>query len=97
MSCTLTPLGSRVILKRDRLKSEHIIITDTASKRNAPMKGTIVAFGAACEWPLVVGKEYLHGRHAGDWVNADGSPTVPEDGEFYIIDEADLLAEVNNV
>lgn len=97
MSCPLSPLGDRVILRRERFKSSSIIIPEDAARRNAPTRGVVVAKGPACEWPITLGGTYLHGRHAGDWINAEGKAVSPEDGEFYVLAEGDLLAEVTNV
>ncbi len=98
MECPLKPLGDRVVMKRDRLTSPHIIIIADAARRNAPMRGIIVAKGPACEWDIEVGKAYLHGRYAGEWFNANGTSTTDnEDAEYYILTEGDLIAEVANV
>ena len=97
MSCPLEPYGNRVVVKRERLKSNLLIIPDEASRRNARAKGVVMAVGPACEWNIDVGDVVLFGMYAGAWANADGSSVAAEDAEYYILAEDDLIAKVKNV
>ena len=93
----LRPLFARVILKREKLNSS-IIIPDDARRRHAPAKGKIVAVGGTCddEIQMMLGKTVLFGQHAGAWINADGTPSSGEDGEYFVCMDEDLIAEVEN-
>ena len=97
MHCRIKPLGSRVVMKRESLTSDTLIIPDTARQRNAPARGVIVEKGPMCEWPIEEGKTYLHGQFAGAYVNAEGRAITDEEDEFYMVDEEDLIAEVRDV
>ncbi len=92
---SLKPLFARVLMRRDKLKHSTFIIPDDAARRNAPAKGTVVAVGEAADSAIIVGKTYLFGRHAGTWLNQDGTVTTKEDeAEFYLIQDEDMLCEV---
>lgn len=86
----LNPKFARVIIERDKPKATGIIIPETAEKRNAPAWGRVVACGPTCDDDIkkLVGKMVLFGRFAGDWVKA------PDGTEFYIVQEEDILADI---
>ena len=77
------------------MKHSSIIIPDEAGKRNAPAKGVIVAVGDSVDSSIEVGMTVVYGRHAGTWLNADGTVSATEeDAEFYVIQDEDVIAEV---
>ena len=93
----MKPLFARVLLERqkaDKIGSIHI--PDESQKRMAFTKCKVIAVGPTCEDDIeeLVGCDVLIGRHAGDWVNADGVPGIPSDEtkEYFIVQEEDLLA-----
>ncbi len=91
----LKPLFARVLLQREKMKNSTLIIPDDAAKRNAPAKGKVVAVGPAADSVIEVGKTYLFGRHAGTWLNSEGTVVVREDdAEFYLVQDEDMLCEV---
>lgn len=91
----LKPLFARVLLRREKMKHSTIILTEDTARRHAPTKGEVVAVGDAADSSIEVGKVYLFGRHAGTWINADGTvATKEEDAEFYVVSDEDLIAEV---
>lgn len=94
---SLRPLFARVLIKRDRLKSNGIIIPDSVQKRHAPATGIILDVGEACEESVrdLRGKKVLFGLHAGAWVNPDGTAvTSEEEMEFFVCQDEDIIAEV---
>jgi co-chaperonin GroES (HSP10) len=91
----IKPLFARVLLQREVLKSASIIITDSASLRNAPTKGKVIAVGPTADASIEVGKTYVFGRHAGAWLNKDGKPVDKvDDAEFFVCVDEDLICEV---
>ena len=93
----IKPLWANVLMKRDKLKSKNIIIPSEYEKANAPRRGVVVATGPSCAGLIETGKMYLHGEHAGTWINAEGRIVAADDGEFYLLNEEDLIAEVEGV
>ena len=93
----MRPLFARVLLKREKPeKIGNIHIPDEVQQRHAGHKCLVVAVGDGCEPEIkdLVGRWVLKGQHAGAWLDADGK-AVPE-GEFFICEEGDLLAVLDD-
>jgi co-chaperonin GroES (HSP10) len=95
----MIPLFSRVLLERVKAdKIGNIHIPEESQKRMAATKCRVLAAGDTCEDSIksLVGKYVVIGRHAGDWVNADGIPGMPSDDthEYFICQEEDILASL---
>lgn len=86
----MKPLFARVLLEREKLRSGLIMISDDASKRNAPSRGKVIAVGPNADPSIEVGQTVLFGRHAGDWLK-DG------EREVFICQDEDILAVVEDV
>ncbi len=89
----MTPLFARVLLKREKpTKLGNIHIPEEYQDRHAGDKCLVVAVGFGCEPEMasLVGRWVLKGRHSGAWLDSDGK--VIPDGEYYICEEGDLLA-----
>ena len=87
---TIKPLFAYVVLEREKLKSQSIIIPDIADKRLAPSHGVVVAVGRMCEDDVkaLVGKLVLFKQHAGAWIK------TPDGKELFCVEESDLLGEI---
>lgn len=92
----LRPLFDRVLLHREqRSQIGSVIIPETVAKRNAPNRGVCVAKGGAADPAIEIGKTYIHGQHAGTWINAEGVAVPdPEEAEYFVVVDTDLIAEV---
>lgn len=93
----MKPLFARVLLERPlEEKVGNIIVPNESQKRLARLRCRVIATGHTCEPEIrdLEGKEVLIGRHAGDWINADGLPGIPPDTtkEYFIVQEEDILA-----
>ena len=82
----LRPLFARVLLERERVKT-NLIIPYTADKRNAPTKGRVIAKGPTADPSIEIGATILFGKFAGDWLK-DG------DQEVYVCQDEDIIAVV---
>ena len=92
----IKPLFGRVLMVREKLgKVGSIIIPENAAKRNAPLRGVVVAIGEGCDRSIKVGHTYLMGQFAGTWMNAEGA-VIPDGNtaEYFMVQDEDLLAEV---
>jgi chaperonin GroES len=89
MKPKLIPKFDRLLVEREKLvtKSSLIIIPEDSAKKFAPTVGVITAIGPACEEDWYVGEKVLFGKHAGTWVEYEGT-------ELYLLAEADVLCEV---
>lgn len=97
MPMELSPLFSRVLIRREKFasKSSSIIIPEDAAKRNAPVKGRVVAVGPTAHESVKEGMTVIFGQYAGAWINADGATVSgPEDAEFFVCMDEDIIAEV---
>ena len=85
------PMFGRVLVKREVFKSKSgsIIIPKSAEKRNSPPHGVVVAKGPTADESVEVGKMYVIGRHAGDWITLPGS-----DDDWFVCQDEDLLVKV---
>lgn len=94
----LKPFFARVLLRREKFaKSGSIIIPDEAQKRHAMTKCEVVATGQNCDPSIQEGMTVLIGQYAGTWLNADGKAVAgPDDAEFYLCADEDLLCEVTD-
>ncbi len=97
----LNPLFARVLLERPKAeKIGSILMPMDVSKRYATLKCKVVAVGPTADDAIhkLIGKQVLIGRHAGDWLNEDGTPGNPEknEGEFFIVQDEDILCEVTD-
>lgn len=92
----IKPLFARVLLKREKPeKIGSILIPTDAAKRNAPLRGVVLATGPTADPTIRTGRTYLMGQFAGTWVNEKGQVIQPgNDAEFFIVQDEDLLAEV---
>lgn len=96
----LKPLWARVLLEREKIASASklLVIPDSAARRNAPCRGKIIAVGPTAEESIkqLIGTVVVFGQHAGTWINEKGLAVAkPEDGEYFVCDEQDLIAEVS--
>lgn len=92
----IRPLFARVLLKREKPeKMGSIIIPTEAAKRNAPLRGVVLATGPTADPTIKPGRTYLIGQFAGTWLNAKGQ-VIPggDEAEFFMVQDEDLLAEV---
>jgi co-chaperonin GroES (HSP10) len=97
MTMELNPLFSRVLIRRERFasKSSSIIIPEEAAKRNAPVKGEVVAVGPGADASIREGMTVIFGQYAGAWINAEGAAVAgPEEAEFFVCMDEDIIAEV---
>lgn len=93
----LKPLFARVIVRREMFtkSSGGIIIPDAAAKRHSAARGEVIAVGPTADESVKVGKTYVFGRYAGAWLDEKCQPTEDEaKGEFYVLQDEDLIAEV---
>ena len=93
----LEPLFARVIVRRETFtkSSGGIIIPDEAAKRHAKARGEVIAIGPDVDPSIKVGKTYVFGKYAGGWLDSDFRPTDREtEGEYYVLQDEDLIAEV---
>lgn len=80
----ITPLFARVLLERETLKSNSIIIPQTAEKRNAPEIGIVIAVGPNADHSIELGQKVIFGRHAGDWIKHEGK-------ELFVVQDEDII------
>lgn len=91
----LKPLFARVLLKREKLeKVGSILVPTDAQKRHASLRCTVVATGPTCDPTIKPGMVVIIGKYAGEWFDSDGKAN-PE-GEWYIAQDEDLIAEVTD-
>jgi chaperonin GroES len=89
----LKPLFARVLLKRETLKKVgSIIIPESSQDRHARCCGTILALGPSASDQLNIGDRVVFGKYAGSWLDEDGRDN--NEGEFYIVQDEDILAVV---
>lgn len=91
----MKPLFARVLLERPKTeKIGSIHLPAESQKRLALLKCRVVACGPACDENIQPGQQVVIGRHAGDWINADGVPGLPPDDtvEYFIVQDEDILA-----
>ncbi len=92
----LRPLGDRVVLKpvdREEMTKSGIVIPDTAKEK--PQEGIVEAVGTGrvldtgqrVPMELKVGDKVLYSKYA-------GSEFKPDEGEYLIVSEKDVLAVV---
>jgi co-chaperonin GroES (HSP10) len=89
------PLFARVLLERPKEeKIGSVLLPEESKKRLARLKCQVLAVGPNADPAIKVGQAVLIGRHAGDWINADGLPGIPDDTtkEFFIVQDEDILA-----
>lgn len=104
------PKFGRVLIKREvKEKIGSIIIADP--KRYATCEGVIVGLGETAGWAetfneegervaiqtLKSGDKVIFGRHSGAWLDATygNKGEMNDDGEFFICQDADILAVIN--
>ena len=92
----LKPLFARVLLEREKAtKVGSILIPDSAAKRHASLKCRVIAKGPSADESVRIGSLVIIGMHAGAWLNAEGKAvSQPEDAEFYIVMDEDIICEV---
>lgn len=101
------PKFGRVLIKREvQEKIGSIILVD--AKRHATCEGVIAALGETAGWVEVyqdgtltplktmnVGDKVIFGRHSGMWLDATyGDKGANDDGQFFICQDADILAVI---
>ena len=92
----LKPLFARVLLERPKKQKQgSIIIPEMAQSRHASLKCKVLDKGPTADPSINIGSYVLIGRHAGDWLSAEGNPVPNMDqAEFYICQDEDILCEV---
>ncbi len=92
----LKPLFGRVLLRREKAeKIGSIILPDDAAKRHATLKCEVLAKGPQADETIRVGMQVIVGQYAGAWLNAAGNPVPkPDDAEYYVCLDEDIIAEV---
>lgn len=93
----LKPLFARVLLQREKNEKTAggIILPGDSAKKYSSTKCRVLEKGPNADESIEVGREYLIGTYAGTWINADGKPvTDPDEVEFYLVQDEDLLCEV---
>lgn len=76
----IRPLGNRVLIERDRPKSESEAVITPDAYQKAPLQGVVLAVGPEVR-DVIVGNRVLFPRHAGTEVQLDGVKVLimPED------------------
>ena len=94
----IKPLFARVLLQRDKVsKIGHIYIPPSGEKRHAAWKCQVIAKGPDADEQIRIGSWVIVGEYAGQWINANGKPVAqPDDAEFYICQDEDILVELQN-
>lgn len=98
----MQPLFRRVLLEREPAeKRGSIFIPKAAQLRHATLRCKVVAIGpdvndTECTKTVIeVGDEVIIGKHAGAWLDAEGSPVEdPEMTKYYIIQDEDILMRI---
>lgn len=92
----LEPLFARVLLEREKPeKLGSIYVPEEVQKRNATTRCRVLAKGPAADKSIEIGSIVIIGQHAGAWINARGMAVPnPNDAEFYIAQDEDVLAKV---
>lgn len=92
----LEPFLDRVLLERRVMTKTKggVILTDTAAKRDASHRCTVLAVGPSCESSLRPGDEVVISAHGGTWISVTGHGAAKPDVETFIISEVDILAVV---
>lgn len=105
------PLFGRVLLEREVLKKVgSIIIPDSEQKRQALLKGKVIALGETAGWTraydeqgkekmvrtINVGDTVSFGRHAGTWLDKSYGVASKDDAEapYFLCQDEDLLAVI---
>ena len=92
----MKPLFARVLLERPKAeKIGNIHVPKESQRRLATLRCKVIAVGDNCEDEIkeLIGRDVLIGRFAGDWMNIEGIPGLPDDGtkEYFICQEEDIL------
>lgn len=98
----LKPLFRRILLKRAPAeKKGNVWVPKHLQLRHASLRCVVVDVGAdvndkdITSTVITVGDTVIIGKHAGAWLDSNGSPVDdPETAEFYIIQDEDILAKV---
>lgn len=111
MSESYRPLFGRVLIERDVLKKVgSILIPEEQQKRQAILKGKIIALGETAGWTktynesgqekvvrsINVGDVVSFGRHAGTWLDKSYGVAKEnsDDAAFFLCEDEDLLAVI---
>lgn len=86
----IRPFLDYVVLEREKIKSPvGLIIPESAEKRNAPARGTVIATGPNCSDDLKdsIGKTVFFGKFSGDWIETGKR-------EIYVATEQDIIGSL---
>jgi len=94
----LKPHFARVLLYREKAeKVGSIMLPPSAQKRHASLKCKVLAKGPAADESIKIGSWVIVGKHAGAWIRADGmAANTDDEAEFYVVNDEDIIAEVEN-
>lgn len=100
----LQPLFSRVLLEREVAKKiGSIIMPKTTQMKFASLQATVIAIGPdvndseRSDTVINVGDKVILGKHAGCWLNEDGTPADDADSaKYYIVQDEDILCKIVN-
>lgn len=100
----MKPLFRRVLLERRIAeKKGSVLLPKQYQLRHAALKCTVIAVGPdvnddiVTKTKIAVGDVVIIGKHTGAWLDTEGNPVDdPDTAEFYIIQDEDILAKVEN-